>query len=370
MNWHWNCPTRIIFGWQAVVNNPDALALGQKAFIVCGQGGSARRNGALNDVCQALAAARIDWTIYDDVQSNPEVGAMRKAASDARKEQADFVVGIGGGSPLDAAKAIAVLACNSLSDEELFNAQFNSALPLAAVPTTAGTGSEVTHYSILTYPAINSKKSIASALLFPRVALLDPAYTRSLPRDVTIDTAVDAFSHVFESYLTVRHSPMSDVLAREAIFLLGGLLRELRVKKDVPDDGMRYQLLYASMLAGTVISQTGTSVPHALGYSFTYFKGTPHGRANGYIMPALAWFLGGKGEARAMQALEIAGFKGLKDFSQVMQDLTGPVPVLSEEEKHTFLTICSQAKNLGNSLVKPSFEELQAMLEQVTNPTY
>lgn len=370
MNWQWNCPTRIIFGWQAVVKNSDALSLGKKAFIVCGQGGSARRNGALDDVCQALAQAHIDWTVYDEVQSNPEVGDMREAASIARKSRADFVVGIGGGSPLDAAKAIAVLACNSLSDEELFNAQFESALPLAAVPTTAGTGSEVTQYSILTYPAINSKKSIASTLLFPRAALLDPLYTRFLPRDVTVDTAVDAFSHVFESYLTVRHSPMSDALAREAMLLLGGLLRELSIKEDVPDDAMRYQLLYASMLAGTVISQTGTSIPHALGYSFTYFKGTPHGRANGYIMPALAWFLDGRGESRAGQALEIAGFKGLHDFYKVMSELTGPVPILSEEEKQTFLTICSQAKNLGNSLVKPSFKELQAMLEQVIKPTF
>lgn len=370
MNWQWNCPTRVIFGWKAVVNNPDALALGKKALIVCGQGGSAKRSGALDDVCRALAGSHIDWAIYDDVQSNPEVGAVREAASIAQRERVDFVVGIGGGSPLDAAKAIAVLACHSLSDEELFNAQFSSALPLAAVPTTAGTGSEVTQYSILTYPAINSKKSIASTLLFPRVALLDPSYTRSLPREVTVDTAVDAFSHVFESYLTVRHSPMSDVLAREALFLLGGLLRELAKEKGLPEDAMRCQLLYASMLAGTVISQTGTSIPHALGYSFTYFKGTPHGRANGYIMPALAWFLDGKGEVRAGQALEIAGFKGLRDFSQLMSDLTGPVPILSEEEKQTFLTICARARNLSNSLVKPSFEELKVLLEQVIKPNF
>ncbi|MEQ8174375.1 MAG: iron-containing alcohol dehydrogenase family protein [Syntrophomonadaceae bacterium] len=370
MNWQWYCPTQVIFGWKAVADNPDALALGRKAFIVCGQGGSAKRNGALDDVCRSLAEAHIEWTVFDEVKSNPEVGAMRGAASIARREKADFVIGIGGGSPLDAAKAIAVLTCNNLGDEELFNAQFARALPLAAVPTTAGTGSEVTQYSILTYPAINSKKSIASPLLVPRVALLDPAYTRSLPREITVDTAVDAFSHVFESYLTVRHSPMSDVLASEAMFLLGGLLRELDKTKGLPDDAMRSQLLYASMLAGTVISQTGTSIPHALGYSFTYFKGTPHGRANGYIMPALAWFLNGKGEARAGQALEIAGFRGLHDFSQVMLDLTGPVPMLSEEEKRTFLVICSQARNLNNSLVKPSFEELQALLEQVIKPSF
>lgn len=370
MNWQWHCPTRIIFGLKAVTNNADALGLGKRAFIVCGQGGSGQRNGALNDVIQVLTAAHIDWYVYDKVQSNPKVEDMRGAASLAREEQADFVIGIGGGSPLDAAKAIAVLACNSLSDEELFNARFGKALPLAAVPTTAGTGSEVTQYSILTYPAINSKKSIASDLLFPRVALLDPAYTRSLSWEVTVDTAVDAFSHVFESYLTVRHSPMSDALAGEAMFLSGGLLRELALKKGMPDDKMRCQLLYVSLLAGTVISQTGTSIPHALGYSFTYFKGTPHGRANGYVMPALARFLHDKGEPRVIQALEMAGFQGLQDFSKVMSDLTGPAPVLSEEEKRVFLMICSQARNLSNSLVKPSFEELQAILEQVVEPGF
>lgn len=370
MNWQWNCPTRIFFGWQAVVKNPEALVLGKKAFVVCGQGGSARRNGALDDVCRVLAASHIDWAIYDEVQSNPEVEVMREAASMARKEQVDFIIGIGGGSPLDASKAIAVLACNSLRDEELFNAQFASALPLAAVPTTAGTGSEVTQYSILTYPAINTKKSIASTLLFPRVALLDPAYTRSLPQDVTIDTAVDAFSHVFEAYLTVRRSPMSDALAREVMSLLGKPLRELGKNNGVPDDGMRYQLLYASMLAGMVISQTGTSIPHALGYSFTYFKGTPHGRANGYILPALAWFLDRKGETRAVQALKMAGFQGIDDFSAVMNELTGPVPLLTGEEMQDFLHICSQARNLSNSLVRPSFDDLRAMLEKVVRPAF
>lgn len=370
MEWQWSSPTRIFFGRSCLTPNSGYLNLGRKAFIVTGQGGSARRNGALQDVVRALRSLGIEFFVYDQVKSNPALADMRAAASIARLQTADFVVGIGGGSSLDAAKAIAVLAVSEVDDIELFNGHFAGALPVAALPTTAGTGSEVTPYSILTYPAINTKKSIFSPLLFPRVAYLDPAYTYALPHEVTIDTAVDAFAHGFESLLSVRSSPLSALHSREALYLLGRLLTKMSRSGSDPDQEERSQMLYASMLAGLAISHTGTSIPHALGYSFTYFKGIPHGRATGYVLGPYARFLDKREKARVQEALHLAGFSTMADFFCTINKLTGPPPPLTPEENAAFLEICSRAKNLANSIASPAPCELEYILNQVQSESH
>lgn len=362
--WSWFSPTKVFFGIEAVIQNRQALVQGKKALIVTGAGGSARTNGALDDVCQALSGLGIIWTIFDQVQQNPEVQSARLAALLAWREQVDFVVGVGGGSPLDAAKAIAALAVNDLDDEELFAGQFKQVLPIVAIPTTAGTGSEVTPYSILTYPAINSKKSIASPLLIPRAAFLDPRYTYTLPRDITADTAVDAFSHAFESSLTLKTSPLSRALSYESLRILGPCLRKLADDEKL-DSEHRSLLLYASMVAGQVISQTGTSLPHALGYSFTYFKGVPHGRANGLILPAFAAFMASRGQKQVFEILNRSGFANLEEFSLVLKKLTGAAPQLDQDEVKVFVELCSQAKNLANSPVRPDMQDIEDILTAV-----
>lgn len=365
--WFWFSPTKIFFGPGVVEKNQPALLQGKKAFIVTGAGGSSRTNGVLDHVCQALSNQDVSWSLFDQILPNPDVQNTRQAALLAWREQVDFVVGVGGGSPLDAAKAIAALAVNDLSDEELFAGQFDHALPIIAIPTTAGTGSEVTPYSILTYPAINSKKSIASPCLIPRAAFLDPNYTYTLPRDITIDTAVDAFSHVFESLLTVRTSPLSQALCREALGILGRHLRKMAAQDWNPDEESRSQLLYASMVAGQVISHTGTSIPHALGYSFTYFKGIPHGRANGLILPAYAAFMAQSNPTQVVQALSWSGFTSLEDYSSTFLTLAGTPPQLEPDEFMLFVELCSQAKNLANSLVQPTKQDIQDILTAVLN---
>lgn len=363
--WQWYCPTRIFFARGAVRDNSREMALGQKALIVTGQGGSAKRNGALGDVCSALAEHGVAFCIYDRVESNPAVSDMREGAGLARKEQVDFIVGVGGGSPLDAAKAIAVLAVNDINDEDLFAGRFAKALPVAAVPTTARTGSEATPYSILTYPDINSKKSIYSPLIFPAAAFLDSAYTRSLPDQTTIDTALDAFAHAFESYLTIRTNPLSDALARKVLFITGRYLHKMGQECWSLDENDRDQLLYASLLAGMAISQTGTSIPHALGYSYTYFKGVPHGRANGYVLPPFARFLARHKQPRLWQALESGGFDSLDKFALLIEALSGPAPVLDKYEQDKFIDICSRAKNLNNTIVRPTLTDLRQILLEI-----
>lgn len=365
MTWNWLSPTRIFFGSGAVDENHEEMkTLGKRALIVTGMGGSAARNGSLQDLCQALANCNISWEIFREVEANPSVGTVRRGAAIARQADVEFIIGLGGGSPLDAAKAIAVLAVNDITDEEMFAAQFTTALPVVAIPTTAGTGSEVTPYSILTYPAIDSKKSIFSPLVIPVIAYIDPDYTGDIPLNITIDTAVDAYSHALEGYLSVKSNPISDLIAREALRISGAELKLLASGAN-PGRASREALLYASTLAGLVISQTGTSIPHAMGYPLTYFKGVPHGRANGILMPAyLAFTLRNSDNPRVIEALQCSGFSSLQEFTKLMRDLCGPAPECSDSEQTRFIEICSQAKNLSNHIVRPSQQDLKSILQE------
>lgn len=364
-------PTKIVFGAGVLEKQPELLgSLGKKALVVTGRGGSARRNGALADVSRVLQQCNIAWELFDQVEVNPGLPTVRNGARMAAKSQVDFVIGIGGGSPLDAAKAIAVLAVNDVDESNLFAGQFQKALPIAAIPTTAGTGSEVTPYSILTDPGIESKRNLSSPLIFPALAILDPRYTYQLPADITRDTAVDAYSHALEGYFSLRATPFSDVHARAAMQGLGPHLRRLASGKGLADQE-RAELLYWSAMAGMVISQTGSSVPHALGYALTYFKQLPHGRANGLLLPAFLRFnLDRSDNPRTREALKVSGFEDWQHFAHVLETLTGVPPESTKAQRARFIEICAQAKNSRNNIVEPNLDDLHRILAEAlkTNP--
>ncbi|HEX3011265.1 MAG TPA: iron-containing alcohol dehydrogenase, partial [Syntrophomonadaceae bacterium] len=272
----------------------------------------------------------------------------------------DCIIGIGGGSPLDAAKAIAVLAVNDISDNQLVNLEFQTALPIAAVPTTAGTGSEVTPASILTSPEVESKINVSSPLIIPRLAFLDPGYTIDLPWDSTVDTAVDAFAHVLEGYLAKRANPLTDIIAQNTLAILGPKLKEMADEHNLTLED-REALLYASLLAGMVISHTGTSIPHALGYSLTYFKGVPHGRATGMFLPAFMDFnLSHSDVSKIKSVIKISGFSSWAEFKKVLQQLLGRAPEITQMEKGKYIEICmaQKAKSVANNLVTADKNDL------------
>jgi len=198
-------PTRIIAGKDCIIQNRDLFrSLGKKALIVTGAH-SAKRNGSLSDVITALEATGVSYFVFDKVMSNPTIACVYEGAEVARVNQCDMIIAIGGGSPMDAGKAIALLAAQEIAEENLFAGNYtDQVLPMAFVPTTAGTGSEVTQYAILTNDQAQTKTSIASDLLFPNVAFLDAKYTENLPTETTINTAIDALSHAVEGMLSVK----------------------------------------------------------------------------------------------------------------------------------------------------------------------
>lgn len=360
-------PTRVFEGPDCLKTHAAALAaLGKKALVVTGRK-SAQVTGAGADVEAALKSQGIAYAVFDQIPPNPGFEEIRQAAALARKEGADFIIGIGGGSPLDAAKAIAVLAANDLDDEKIFQPPFpQNPLPVAAVPTTAGTGSEVTQYSILTNDKLQTKTSIAHESIFPKIAFLDAKYTLALPRHVTVNTALDALSHLVESFLSVRATAVSQNLALQGLAQLGPALQALADHPQAnPSLELRRNLLLASTTAGMVIAQTGTTAGHALGYSLTYFKDIDHGRANALTMADYLDFLSRKQQEKLVsQVYRALGTPQADQFRKLLDNLLGKKEKLTADEIRKFAGLAIQARNIANTLGNPTEGDLAGILEK------
>lgn len=278
MNFNVNIPVNIVSGQDCLKQNSALLIQGTKAIIVCGSHG-ARASGALDDVCDILAQNNVDCMIFDKITENPPLATCYDGGQCAASFGADFVIGIGGGSSLDAAKAIAAFAANpTMEPMDIFEADklVNKTLALVLIPTTAGTGSEANPYSIITLDGGLQKKTFNHPDSWARVAFLDPAYTMSLPHKNTISCALDAFAHGLESYLSPKSTHISEMFA---MFAMKGIWDVLTSYPENFSYEMRETLLYASCAAGIAISITGTGFPHPMGYSLTLLDGVPHGAA-------------------------------------------------------------------------------------------
>ncbi|MBR6532142.1 MAG: iron-containing alcohol dehydrogenase [Clostridia bacterium] len=281
MNMNFYVSTKVITGIDCVRDNADKIAVfGKKCLIVTGET-SAKKCGALDDVVSVLESHGVKYEIYDKICQNPTVESCFEAGLIAHGFGADFILGIGGGSPLDASKAIAVVAANpDISEEKLYAMQWaNQPHPVVAVGTTAGTGSEVTSVAVITNSK-GLKKSFRNDLTYPVLSLGDPKYTMSLSDSFTRSTAVDALAHCVESFFNRSANDISK------IFAVAGVKKLISVFDKIISDGTqsltledREQLYNASLLGGYAIAVTGTAFPHALGYFLTENYGVAHGTA-------------------------------------------------------------------------------------------
>lgn len=352
-------PTRVQMDRDCVRKNASALkGLGSHALVVTGRH-SARACGALEDVEAALRANGQEMTLFDRVSANPTVECVYDGAALLKKSGADFVVAIGGGSPMDAGKAIAMVAAEDRPEEEIFSGHYEKRLPLCCIPTTAGTGSEVTQYSILTNDKAQTKTSLASPALFPDLALLDARYLVAVPERTMVNTVIDALSHSVEGYLSIKASPLTDALALEAIGLIAENLDAL--KKGTLQEENREQLLYASTLGGMVIAHTGTTAVHSMGYSLTYFRHIDHGRANGLLLPYFLKWLAAHSAERVAEVTAAMGCATPEEVETVLSGLLGEREEMTGEELECFSHLAIQAANIKNCAAAPSREELLDM---------
>jgi|LSQX01.1.fsa_nt_gb alcohol dehydrogenase class IV len=282
-------PTQIVAGEGSLaLLGSHARSFGSRALVVCGKR-FLRGSGHLNKIQQSLAESGVSYTIFDEVTPDPTAAIVERGIAAARTFQTDVVIGIGGGSAMDVAKAVASAANESLSIEELIDQGLSrKGLPCICIPTTSGTGSEVTGISVLTIPAAQRKTALRGVHNFPNVAIIDPVLTYSLPPQLTAITGVDALTHAIEAYLSARATAFSDAVAERAIQMIGNSL--LTVFANPSDRQARSDMAMASCLAGIAISQAGTGGAHGIGMSLGGLFNVPHGMAVGSVLPHILRF--------------------------------------------------------------------------------
>lgn len=337
-------PTLVYSEQDCVLKHGKELAdLGTKALLVTGKH-SSRTNGSLGHVETALKQNCTDYVIFDDIEENPSIETVMKARDIGLTEKVDFVIGIGGGSPMDASKAIALMIANKEAGEEiLYQKNELPYLPVAEVPTTAGTGSEVTPYAILTIHRLRTKQSI-SHRIYPAMALVDSSYLKTAGRQCLVNTAVDALAHLVESILNTNTNEYNKVYSEKGLKIWG------RVKDSLLEGELTERdyenLMTASTLAGIAITHTGTSLPHALSYAVTYELGMAHGKAVGIF---LAGFLRCfQDKERTGEVLKLLGFDTESEFGEYLGKLLGESGISEELNKKTVEAVLSNQAKLAN----------------------
>ena len=353
-------PVKIISGTDCFKNFTGFAAFGKKCVIVTGKN-SAKQCGALDDAVYALENAGISYKIFNKIEQNPLMETCYEGGKFTRKFGADFVIGIGGGSPLDAAKSICIYAANPrFKPADIFENSRKPAIPMLAVNTTAGTGSEVTPYSILTVHEIKNKKSVSGDDIYPKIAFLDPKYTETLSKEFTAATAIDALCHAVEGFFGARSNEISDSLAIRAIPMLVNGLRAVSANNITPF--IREELLYASTIAGQVISRTGTGFVHSTGYALTYNHNIPHGEANGYFLPDFVSFMAKNEPEKGAVLFMLCDIEKGDDLMTLFKTLLPFDYKIDEATLKQYAKNTITAKNVKNSLAEIDEDYLTEVL--------
>ena len=306
-----------------------------------------------------LLKSEISCTIYKDTVANPTSANIEEAKDLYLAHGCQALLAFGGGSSMDCAKAVGARLARPnkpLAKMEGILKIWHKLPLLIAVPTTAGTGSEVTPYAILTNHEKQTKKSIASPCLFPTYALLDAKYTKNLGLATTVNTAIDSLSHSVEGMMSKRANVMADVIAKEAVKIIASTFDDLISGELTEDD--REKLLYASMLGGVVISQTKTTAVHAMGYSLTYFKNIDHGRANGLLLGEFTKYIERNDKDRVKEILSCMNLDSAEEFKNILAKILGDKEKFEIEELELYAEIAQNAGGTLNSMFVPSKDEI------------
>ncbi|HYB21185.1 MAG TPA: iron-containing alcohol dehydrogenase [Thermodesulfobacteriota bacterium] len=276
---------RILFGGGSVekIGQEAQILKAKKALIITDPG--IIQSGLLQVVEKPLRSVGISFTVFDGVKPDPEIEVAEKGREQAEREGIDLLIGLGGGSSLDIAKVTAILVTNPGKIDRFLGIDLvpNPGVPLILVPTTAGTGSEVTPIAILSDTREKLKKGVVSPYLFPEVAILDPKLTVGLPPSVTAFTGMDALTHAVESYVSLNATDVTDLLAFRAMELIA---KNLRMAYAHGENLMvRSNMMEGSLLAGMAFANAGVAAVHAFAYPLGGEFHIAHGLANTLMLP-------------------------------------------------------------------------------------
>ncbi|HYA91430.1 MAG TPA: iron-containing alcohol dehydrogenase [Thermodesulfobacteriota bacterium] len=265
-----------------------AKGLGKKALIVTDN--LLEKIGLLDDIKKALEVVGIPFATYDRVVTEPTMDYTGEGLKIYQEAKADFLIAVGGGSPIDTAKGISALATNpgKMSDFEGANKIPKPGAPLIAIPTTAGTGSEVTQFTIITDTTRDVKMLIATPNVMPRVALVDPMMTLLMPQGITAATGLDALTHAIEAYVSVKAQPITDALALHAIRLISGNLRQAWCNGNNIE--ARTNMMTGALEAGLAFSNASVALVHGMARPIGAYFHVPHGISNAALLPTVIEF--------------------------------------------------------------------------------
>ncbi len=287
-------PGKIVFGPGSLTQiGVEVKRLGDKVLVVLGKG-SMRKSGILDRLTNLLKEDKVEYIIYENIPSDPSVEIVDKGVSLARKEKCNVVIALGGGSVLDAGKAISAMVTNegSVADYQEIEGKgkkfHHKTIPFIAISTTSGTGSEATKNAVITNTKLGLKKSIRDPWLIPEVALVDPELTLSLPPHITAICGGDALTQCIEAYLGKKSQEITDALALQAI----GLIAKSLVKATNEGNNLeaRKDMAMAALLSGLCLSNSGLGAAHALSHPLGVHYKIPHGLSCAVLLPYVMEF--------------------------------------------------------------------------------
>lgn len=280
-------PQEIIVGKGSLARLPEAAEKlgGKHGFIISGP--HLNKMGIVASCSESLENAGIKVDAYTETEGNPSVETVEKAAAAFCKSGADFIIALGGGSPMDVAKAVGVVARygGSITEYEGGDRVPGEIIPLIAIPTTAGTGSEVTAFSVITDHSRNYKLTVFSYKLIPAYAILDPELLTTAPVSVAAACGIDAMVHALEAYISKDASPFSDAMAEKALELIGKNIR--RYVADRTDIEAAEAMITGSLFAGIAFSWARLGDVHAMSHPVSAYFDVPHGVANAILLPTI-----------------------------------------------------------------------------------
>lgn len=280
-------PQNIIVGRGSLAKLPEVAEKsgGKKAFIISGP--HLNKMGIVQSCVDALKAKGIESSVFTETEGNPSVETVDKASAAYKESGADFIVALGGGSPMDVAKAVGVVARygGSITEYEGADKVPGDIIPLIAVPTTAGTGSEVTAFSVITDHSRNYKLTVFSYKLIPSYAILDAELLTTAPASVAAACGIDALVHALEAYISTAASPFSDAMAEKALELIGANIRCYAANSG--DIEAAENMLVGSLFAGIAFSWARLGDVHAMSHPVSAYFNVPHGVANAILLPTI-----------------------------------------------------------------------------------
>lgn len=358
-------PQNIIVGRGSLAKLPEVAEKsgGKKAFIISGP--HLNKMGIVQSCVDALKAKGIESSVFTETEGNPSVETVDKASAAYKESGADFIVALGGGSPMDVAKAVGVVARygGSITEYEGADKVPGDIIPLIAVPTTAGTGSEVTAFSVITDHSRNYKLTVFSYKLIPSYAILDAELLTTAPASVAAACGIDAMVHALEAYISTAASPFSDAMAEKALELIGANIRCYAANRG--DIEAAENMLVGSLFAGIAFSWARLGDVHAMSHPVSAYFNVPHGVANAILLPTIVEYnmLADKGKylniynyiAELPAAPEEFTADMLVDELLILNEALG-IPAGLEEAgvtKDKFDAMADDAMKSGNIAVNP-----------------